>query len=130
MFTVEQIQAAHLKVKSGADFPNYIQDLIKLGVSSFETFVNDSHSVYFGNTDFKTQSEAQYSDLTIAPTSDKKQFVFDLKSHQKGETDYMTFCKDCAKSGIEKWIVKMDDITCTYFDKAGNEILVEVIPGK
>ena len=129
MFTVDQIQAAHSKVKSGADFPNYMQDLIKLGVTSFETFVKDSHSVYFGKNDFKTKSEGKYADLEISETVNKEQFISDLKSHQKGGTDYMTFCKDCAKSGIEKWAVKTDDMTCTYFDKAGNEILVEVIPG-
>lgn len=28
MFTLDQIKAAHNKVKSGADFPAYIQDLI------------------------------------------------------------------------------------------------------
>ncbi|MDR6968468.1 uncharacterized protein YbcV (DUF1398 family) [Flavobacterium arsenatis] len=39
MFTVEQIKQARSKVKSGADFPNYIQDLIELGVLSFETFI-------------------------------------------------------------------------------------------
>lgn len=128
MFTIEQILAAHSKVKSGADFPNYMQDLIKLGVISFETFVNDSHSVYFGPNAFKTQSEGKYNPLEIATNTNKDQFISDLKSHQKGGTDYMTFCQDCAKSGIEKWIVKTDDMTCTYFDKAGNEILVEVIP--
>ncbi len=32
MFTIEQIKEAHAKVKSGADFPNYIHDLIILGV--------------------------------------------------------------------------------------------------
>ncbi len=29
MFTVEQIKTAHSKVKSGADFPAYIQDIKK-----------------------------------------------------------------------------------------------------
>jgi len=38
MFTVEQIESAHGKVKSGADFPNYIQEIKKLGVVSFETW--------------------------------------------------------------------------------------------
>lgn len=33
MFTVEQIKTAHSKVKSGADFPAYIQDIKKLGVT-------------------------------------------------------------------------------------------------
>jgi hypothetical protein len=32
MFTLEQIKQAHDKVQTGADFPNYIQDLINLGV--------------------------------------------------------------------------------------------------
>ncbi len=27
MFTVEQIKAAHSKVKSGADFPSYIKEI-------------------------------------------------------------------------------------------------------
>ena len=128
MFTVEQIQAAHSKVKSGADFPNYMQDLIKLGVVSFETYVEDSHSVYFGRDNFSTKSEGKYDNLKISNTLDKDQFVADLKLHQKGGTDYMTFCQDCAKSGIEKWTVKTDDMTCTYFDTKGNEVLVEVIP--
>ncbi|MGH2648681.1 MAG: DUF1398 family protein [Ginsengibacter sp.] len=39
MFTAEQIKTAHSKVKSGADFPKYIQDIKRLGVTSFETWV-------------------------------------------------------------------------------------------
>jgi hypothetical protein len=39
MFAIEQIKAAHSKVKSGADFLNYVQDLIKLGITSYETLV-------------------------------------------------------------------------------------------
>lgn len=30
MFTVEQIKAAHAKVKSGADFPGYITEIKSL----------------------------------------------------------------------------------------------------
>jgi hypothetical protein len=45
MFTVEQIKTAHGKVKSGADFPAYIQDIKKLGVTSYETFVTDGRLV-------------------------------------------------------------------------------------
>ncbi|MGB4398918.1 MAG: DUF1398 family protein [Daejeonella sp.] len=36
MFTAEQIKAAHSKVKSGADFPAYIQDIKALGVTGYE----------------------------------------------------------------------------------------------
>ena len=128
MFTVEQIKAAHSKVKSGADFPAYIQDLIKLGVTQYETFVADGHTDYYGANDYKTTSPAKYEVLTVAGKSNNEQFKADLKAHQNGKTNYPTFCDDCAKTGIEKWTVCMDKMTCTYFGKAGNEILVEEIP--
>ncbi|MEZ4859505.1 MAG: DUF1398 family protein [Flavobacteriaceae bacterium] len=128
MFTIEQIKAAHSKVKSGADFPAYIQDLKKLGVTFYETFVTDGHTDYYGAKDYKTSSVAKYLPLTLAQVSNLEQFKIDLKAHQEGKTDYPTFCKDCAKWGIEKWAVSMDKMSCTYYDKAGNKILVEQIP--
>ncbi|POS01208.1 uncharacterized protein YbcV (DUF1398 family) [Flavobacterium croceum DSM 17960] len=128
MFTVQQIKDAHSKVKSGADFPKYIQDIIALGVTAFETFVFDNHTVYYGINNFQTSSEGFFETLTIAEQSNLEQFKADLKSHQQGKTDYMTFLKDCAKSGVEKWIVAMDKMTCSYFDKAGKEMIVETIP--
>lgn len=128
MFTVEQIEKAHEKVKSGADFPNYIQEIKQMGVTSFETWVNDSHTVYFGNNDFRAKSLPQYEKLKIADTSDGEKFIAYLKSHQHGETDYYTFCQHCAETGIEKWFVSLDEMTCTYYDRTGNKILEEQIP--
>ena len=128
MFTIDQINQAHAKVKSGADFPNYIQDLIKLGVTGFETYVADGHTVYFGKDEVRIQSEATYTALKLADESDKDQFQEDLKDHQQGKTSYQTFCLDCAWSGVEKWVVDMAKMTCVYFDKSGNEMLSEAIP--
>jgi len=128
MFTIDQINVAHSKVKSGADFPNYIQDLIGLGVTGFETFVADGHTMYFGKDGIKIQSDAKYTVLKIADESDRDQFQEDLKDHQQGKTSYQTFCLDCAWSGVEKWVVDTAKMTCTYFDKTGNEMLAEAIP--
>jgi|SRR3954464_1043686 len=128
MFTIEQIKAAHSKVKSGADFPAYVQDLIKLGVVSYDTFVMDGHTDYFSTENTKIASPPKYDQLTIAANSNKEQFQKDLKAHQQGKTDYPTFCKDCAKSGVNKWVVLMDKMTCSYYDKSGNELLIEKIP--
>jgi len=128
MFTVEQIDDAHSKVKSGADFPNYIKEIKKLGVKSFETWVKDSHTEYFGENGYTTKSEPKYAGLAIENEVAKDKFIQQLKSHQKGETDYMKFCEDCAETGIEKWVVDLDRFTCTYYDKAGNEVLTEEIP--
>ena len=128
MFTAEQIKNAHAKVKSGADFPAYIHDLKKLGVTEYETFVSDGHTDYYGINDYKIVTSAKYDKLQVASICNEKQFKTDLKAHQQGETDYPSFCNDCAKSGIEKWIVNLNKMTCTYYDKSGNEVLVELIP--
>ncbi len=128
MFTVEQINEAHGKVKSGADFPAYIQDIKKLGVSYYETFVSDGHTEFYGANNYKTASPAKFEPLSIAGTCEKEQFKADLKEHQQGKTDYPTFVRISANLGIEKWAVSIQQMTCTYYDKSGNEILVENIP--
>ena len=128
MFTIEQIKKAHSKVKSGADFPNYVLELINLGVSLYETFVSDGHTDYFDSNKSKISSDSKYLELDIADESNINQFLADLKDHQNGKTTYPTFCTDCAKSGVVKWVVRMDEMTCTYYDKTGNQLLVETIP--
>lgn len=129
MFTIKQIISAHSKVKSGADFPSYIQDLKQLGVISYDAYVSDDHTDYFGANNFKITSPAKYESLAIAIVTDGNQFKSDLKAHQQGKRDYPTFCSDCARSGIEKWVIVLEKMTCTYYDKAGNQILEEKIPG-
>ena len=52
IFELKEIKEAQSKVKSGADFPNYIQELIKLGVKKYETYVHDGHSLYFGEDNY------------------------------------------------------------------------------
>lgn len=127
MFTVEQIKTAHNKVKSGADFPAYIKDIKKLGVTNYETFVRDGHTNYYGENHYKTTSPGRHEDLPISDTLHIEQFKKDLKAHQQGKTDYPTFINSCAKFGVEKWNVCLNKMTCTYYDKRGNEILVEEI---
>lgn len=128
MFTIDQITTAHSKVKSGSDFPSYINDIKLLGVTSYETFVEDGRTDYYGADNRTVSSDLKYGSLKIADESNEEQFKKDLKAHQQGKTDYVTFCNDCAKSGVEKWVVKMDSMTCAYYDKKGNELLVENIP--
>ena len=79
MFTIEQIKAAHSNVKSGADFPAYIQGIKKLGVTAYDVFVADGHSDYFGDNHYKTSSPASHEPLTIGGTVDAEQFKKGLK---------------------------------------------------
>lgn len=128
MFTLDQIKTAHAKVRSGADFPSYVQELITLGLKNYESFVSDGHAVYHGSEGYTITSPAKYEAKEIATESNKGQFIKDLKEHQQGKTDYPTFCGIAATHGVEKWIVDMEKMTCTYYDLHGNEMLVEQIP--
>lgn len=128
MFTLDQIKAAHAKVKSGADFPAYVQELIVLGVTHYEAYVKDGHTDYHGANNHTVTVPAKYPDKTIDSILHKENFIAGLKAHQRGETDYLTFISMCAEEGIEKWKIVMDAMTCTYYDVVGNEVLVEEIP--
>ena len=127
-FTVEQLKAAHGKVKSGADFPAYIREIKAMGVTHYETYVNDGHINYYGANNHTAKVPAKYDIITIAENANKEVFKPELLAHQQGKTDFLTFIKMCAETGIERWEISMDKMTCTYYDKAGNEILVEEIP--
>jgi uncharacterized protein YbcV (DUF1398 family) len=128
MFTAEQIKTAHSKVKSGADFPSYIKEIKGLGVTHYESYVADGHIDYHGGNNYTATVPAKYGLLVIADKPKTEQFKAALLAHQQGKTDYLTFIKMCAETGIGKWEVCMDKMTCTYYDKTGKEILAEQIP--
>jgi len=128
MFTTAQLKTAHSKVKSGADFPCYIQEIKALGVTHYEAYVTDGKIDFHGPDGYSATVPAKYDRLAIADVTKPEEFKAELISHQQGKTDFLTFIKLCAIYGIEKWAVCMSQMTCTYYDKYGNEILVEKIP--
>jgi len=128
MFTIDQIKAAHEKVKSGADFPNYIQDLINLGVKGYDTIVSDGSVSYLGDNGFAASTEKKYDTLAVAAVANKERFIEFLVMHQDGQTDYYTFCQHAAQCGIAKWRVDIIEMNCTYYDTVENPILIEKIP--
>ncbi len=128
MFSLHQIKDAAAQVKSGADFPAYVQKLVKIGVTEYVTFVNDGHSVFFGEEDFSIQTDEKYALLEVASGTDREKFIQHLKDHQQGRIDFSTFCRDAAESGVARWGVDMSAMTCTYYNTAGDVVLIESIP--
>jgi uncharacterized protein YbcV (DUF1398 family) len=127
MFTIEQIKEAHAKVQTGADFPNYIQDLIILGVKGYDTNVINGNVEYYGVNNYKIATNETYPEISVTTVVNKERFIEFLVQHQEGQTDYLTFCKQAAQSGIAKWRVDIIEMTCTYYDKSGNEVVIEKI---
>jgi uncharacterized protein YbcV (DUF1398 family) len=128
MFTIEQIKQAHSKVKSGADFPKYIQELKALGVKSYDNHVSDGATHYTGANHYQVTGGAKYPVKEIAASGSNASLADALKIHQAGGTDYPTFCSQAASFGVEKWTVDLEKMTCTYFDRSGKVMLTESIP--
>lgn len=128
MFTLRQIEEAHSKVQSGADFPKYIHDLIALGVLRYSTYVDDGHAEFIGDDGHVVVSEAKYERLHIIQNADIDKFKDSLKAHQQGQTNYFTFCENSSEAGIYRWEIDTTKRTCTYYDSLGNPVLEEKIP--
>ncbi|GAB0156851.1 hypothetical protein CHRYSEOSP005_21180 [Chryseobacterium sp. Alg-005] len=127
-FTIDEIKAAHQKVKSGADFPQYIHALKKLGVSHYITYVSDGNTQYVDTENQSVSTGSKYETLIVSQSVNKENFKSRLKLHQQGGTDYPTFCKDCAGNGIKGWKMDLHTMMCTYFDVSGSEIFIEQVP--
>lgn len=128
MFTLEQIMAAHSKVRSGADFPRYIQELKELGLTGYSFNVEDGSNIYYNGNGYTVYGMARYNmqDVSLSPSPEALQKF--LKAHQQGQSDFSTFCKQAADTGVMKWLVDMQQMTCSYLDHEGNVLLEESIP--
>ncbi|ASW73133.1 phage envelope protein [Chryseobacterium piperi] len=127
-FKITDIAAEHAKVKSGADFPEYIHAIKKKGVSFYKVYVKDGDTEYFDDENQSIHTGSKYDSLAISEPLNLENFKSRLKLHQQGETDYLTFCKDCADHGIKGWKMDLSKMICIYFDQAENEVLAERIP--
>ncbi|MCX3265352.1 DUF1398 domain-containing protein [Pedobacter agri] len=129
MFSLEEIKAAESKIKTGADFPKFIQEIKAIGVVRNDVYVSNGLSIYFDDEDNAQQaSPEEYPSLIVNDESSAAKLEHALKIHQQGETDYFTFCKQAADAGVEKWVIDLGHMTCTYLDTEGNELVKEKIP--
>jgi len=127
-FTAQQIKSAHSKVKTGADFPRYTQDLKNLGVLKYDFVVKDGSSIYRGENNYNVTLDPKYEALKIADESSAEKLREVIKIHQQGKTDFPTFCQQVADAGVERWVTDLENWACIYVDKAGKELVSEPIP--
>jgi uncharacterized protein YbcV (DUF1398 family) len=128
MFTLQQINASHAQVKSGADFPRHVQNLKQLGLVSYDHYVADGHNEFFGTGSFTLASGPTGPVLVVAAQGNAAALKSALALHQQGGSDYPTFCRQAAEAGVEKWTTHLGPMTCTYYDQQGQPLIVETIP--
>jgi len=127
MFTLEQINNLHDRLGKADTLAQYLEALKIIGVDRCDSFIADGHSEYLGKGGHKVVSPAVHEKLSIAGTSDREGFLNHLDLHNQGKTSYLEMSKGLADSGVERWTFDTNKMTMTYYDKDGNELLVEAI---
>ena len=127
MFTIEQIDDIHERLGNSETLFQYVQALSALGVDHCDSYLTDGHSEYFGVGGYAVKSPAAHETLSIAGTSTKEGLLKHLDLHEQQKTSYLEMSKGLAESGVEKWTIDTRKMTMAYYDKAGKQLLVEVI---
>lgn len=127
MFTLEQINELHDRLGKAETLLEYVRALNAIGVETFDSYLIDGHSEFFGKRGHTVIAPPAHETLSIAETSDRERFLKHLELHEHGKTTYLEMSRGLAESGIAKWTVDTSKRTMIFSDRAGNEILVERI---
>jgi uncharacterized protein YbcV (DUF1398 family) len=104
-----------------------VRALKALGVVRYDSYLADGHSEYFGQGGHRVVSPPVHEVLPVAETGQRETFLQHLRRHEQRQTTYLEMSRGLAQSGIEKWTVDTRRMTITYYDKSGEEMLVEQI---
>ncbi|HEX4211756.1 MAG TPA: DUF1398 family protein [Candidatus Dormibacteraeota bacterium] len=127
MFTIEQINDLHDRLGSPGRLAQYLRALHAIGVETSDSFLTDGHSEFFGKDGHQVMSVPAHETFTIADASSREGLLEHLRLATEGTTSYVEMSRGLADSGVEKWTFDMNEMTIAYYDKAGNELLVEEI---
>lgn len=127
MFTLEQIHEIHDRLGNAETLSDYLRALKAIGVETCDSFVSDGHSEYSGEDEQKVVSPPAHERLTVARTGNREKLIEHLDLHEQGKTGYLEMSRGLADSGVEKWTFDTNNLTITYYDKAGHAMLTEAI---
>ncbi len=127
MFTIGQINDLHDRLGNAETLLEYVCALNAIGVETFDSYLVDGHSEFFGKRGHTVIAPPAHEKLSIAEKSDRGYLLKHLHLHEQGKTTYLEMSQGLAESGIEKWTVDTNKRTMIFYDQAGNEMLVERI---
>lgn len=126
-FTLEAIQEAQMKY-TGPDFPKLIREFKAMGMVTNTYDLSNGQIQYVSNKGEHIDIKSEITVGIIGETYDEAAALAALKNNQTGKTDFITFCKEIAEAGVYKWISDLEIMTCSYYDRKENTVIVEMIP--
>jgi len=126
-FSLESIHKAQ-NLFTGPDFPKLVREYRKMGI------VTNIYNIETGLIIYENKSGKQIKDsgikvnFEIIQSAVYEQALLSLQRNQKGESDFLTFCEEIGRAGIYKWVVDLENMTCSYYDKKENIVISEKVP--
>lgn len=127
VFTIADVDEVHDRLGAADTLPEYLRELNAIGVAKADSFPSDGHSEYIGEDGYKVVGSATHETLAVAEVASPDQLRHHLQRHNRGETSYVEMSKGLAASGIAKWTFDTKRMTISYWDSAGDDVLVEDI---
>jgi uncharacterized protein YbcV (DUF1398 family) len=127
MFTLEQITDIHDRLGNRDTLGDYLRALRDIGVETYDSYITDGHSEYFGADGQKLVGPAFHESFAIAETCDREQLLQYMQQVEQGGVGYEEMSKALADNGVEKWQFDTEKLTITYLNKVGNALLDEKI---
>jgi uncharacterized protein YbcV (DUF1398 family) len=127
-FTEQAIRAAYARTRTGADFPRLIQDLKKLGIVSYDHMLESGSNIFHGQDGQSVSLSNMGPSVPVNDRADVELLKKHISEHQRGLTSYPTLCGLAGQAGVDKWTCGLLAMTCTYFDRSGRKLHVELIP--
>ena len=126
-FTVENIKAIYSRPRTGADFPALIRELKGAGVTSYDHVIETGANVFHGGKGETLELDKLGPPCLVSGRPDLESLKGIISEHQRGLSDYPTLCRQVGEAGVEKWVCDLYAMTCSYFDKSGRKMHVELI---
>lgn len=127
-FTAENIKAIYSRPRTGAGFPALIRELKSVGVTSYDHVIETGANVFHGKSGESLALDKMGPPCPVSARPDLESLKRIISEHQRGLSDYPTLCRLVGEVGVEKWVCDLSAMTCTYFDKSGRKMHVELIP--
>src|SRR5690606_37927873 len=104
-FTVEKTREKLTQVRTGSDIPALAMKLKNIGVTYYETRMEDGRSIYHVKNGYELITEPNYDPIVVDDTVNLEKLKADIENHQQGRTNYFEISRRLANNGIEKWAV-------------------------
>jgi uncharacterized protein YbcV (DUF1398 family) len=127
MFTLEQITDIHDRLGSRDALGSYLRALREIGVQSYDSYITDGHSEYFGADGYALTGPAFHEAFAVAETCDREQFLRYIQQVEREGAGYLEMSKALAGKGVQRWTFDTEELTITYRSKAGDVLLAEKV---